>query len=168
MELTTPEYTVKDYLQLSKAVNAVEEGAWSESALRKAREALMSEPVSDRRDENIAQIDRALEGSPDGYSLGDLAVHFYCLSTGSNNWREPAAIQLGTSNKLKCIPPGATHYQVVYQQLEFFKRQEVRRFNDVSEAWQTDTHWFYWNLDAWTAVGSGFSSRLCELIGDLS
>ena len=61
MELTTPEYTVKDYLQLSKAVNAVEEGAWSESALRKAREALMSEPVSDRRDENIAQIDRGYE-----------------------------------------------------------------------------------------------------------
>ena len=167
MESTTTGYTTQDYLQLSKALTAVENVAWSENALRKAREALMTEPASDRCNDCIEQINRALDGSPDGFSLGDVAVHFYYLSTGCDNWTDSAATPMDSKNKLGCIPPDATHFQVIYGQLEFFRRTEGKRFNNVSEEWQSTLRWAYWDRDQWKDAEAGFSSRLCELIGDL-
>ena len=52
---------------------------------------------------------------------------------------------------------------------ETFIRDQVQsgRFNNVSEEWQSTVRWAYWDRDQWKDAEAGFSSRLCELIGDL-
>lgn len=62
------------------------------------------------------------------------------------------------------IPAGATHEADVYGQTNYFQKVDSRHLNQVSEEWETLTHWNEWANGPWVDVGKGFSSRRLQKI----
>lgn len=64
------------------------------------------------------------------------------------------------------IPKGATHFNDGYMIISFYKKEQYQHLNQVSEEYQTNTDWSWWNGKNWVKE-SGLRTDKMKPISEL-